>query len=42
MHIAKSQEKKDRFKHDLSGLQEGLQYGTQVMDHNYNGNDRVS
>ena len=42
MHIAKLQEKKGKFKHSLVGLQEGLQYGPQLVDHNYNGNGRFS
>ena len=36
MHIAKLQEKKNKFKHDLGGLQEGLGYGPPLMDHSYN------
>ena len=32
MHTAKLQEKKDKFKHDLGGLQEGLRYGPPLMD----------
>ena len=39
MHIAKLQEKKDKFKYGLGGLQ-GLQYGPPLRDHNYNGKGR--
>ena len=42
MHIAKLQEKKDKFKHGLGGLKEGLRYGHPFMDHNYNGKGRFS
>ena len=42
IHIAKLQEKKDKFKHGLGRLQEGLQYGPPLMDHNYNGSGRFS
>ena len=38
----KLQGKKNKFKHGLCGLQEGLQYGSQLMDHNYIGNGRFS
>ena len=34
--------KKDKLKHGLGGLQEGLQYGPPLMDHSYNGNGRFS
>ena len=36
MHIAKLQEKKNKFKHGLGGLQEGLRYDPPLMDHSYN------
>ena len=42
MHIAKLQEKKNKFNHGLGGLQEDLQYGPPLMDHNYVGNGRFS
>ena len=37
--MAKLQEKKDKFKYGLGGLQ-GLQYGPPLRDHNYNGKGR--
>ena len=33
MDIAQLQEKKDKFKYCLGGLQEGLRYGLPLMDH---------